>query len=170
MRLTLFLCALLMGHTANAQQIGGTDPALASVSPVQFCVDLLPPDAPTDLDIVEWTFPGGAPDPQPIASDIVPARAGQAFGFMLRATSPGRLEDITVTVDHPPLADTGKMQHRWVASVPDHTISLSFYAFGSVGEVTAGDWTFTYTKNGRTLYKHQFTLIETGDDTACADG
>ena len=169
MRPALFLCAVL-GSPASAQQIGSTDPAFARVSPVQFCVDLLPANTPDDADLVTWTFPGGAPNPQPIAGNIVPARPGQAFGFMMQAIGPGRLDDITVVVDHPPLLDTGKAQHQWVASVPNTTISLSYYAFGRLGEATPGDWTFTYLKDDKVLYQHRFTLLDTGDDTLCADG
>ncbi len=158
MRLTLFLC-LAIGTPLSAQQIGSTDPLIASAVPIEFCVNMDPQPTADQPDLWDWTFPSGSPNTVEIAADRVLALPGTAFGFALRATGPDRLEDVTVVVDHPALNDSGETRQSWSTSLPAHTNALSFYGFGREKEVTPGRWEFTYLKDDRVIYRHVLTLV-----------
>ncbi len=161
MRLTLFLISLF-ASPLSAQQIGGTDHLLSHVRPVFFCVDLHP-DSSAQEDLGVWTFPHGAPLPYEISDNQVMARPGLAFGFEIRASGPDRLRDVTIVVDHPPLQDTKVTRHSWTADIPARGNALSYYGFGRPEEVTTGRWSFSYIKDDRVLYRHDFDLLPAKD-------
>ena len=158
-RLMAFLLVVL--PVCASGQSGLPDPVLAHVRPVTFCVDPFPVLDPENPDFAEWSFPGGAPDPVAVGPDNrVAGRTGIAFGFEVRAAGPGRLQDVTVIVDHPAQPKTGQTQHSWVSSFPDNTIAVNFFGFGKPDEIALGTWTFTYVHDGRVIYTHAFEVVE----------
>lgn len=122
-----------------AQEPERRDPAPATASGVINIVPLIP----------DFQF----------RQQLVPAEIGIGFG-VIASTPPGTLYDpVTVTVTHPPYAETGIEVEQWVTDIGDGQ-NLMGFSFDHASELVLGEWTFTAeTLDGVEMFHIAFEVV-----------
>lgn len=91
---------------------------------------------------------------------IVPAVIGIGFGVRAGVGSDFSIEDVTMTVSHPPFAGNGATEQSFVTSIgPEGAPGITFYQFDYGYELALGDWTMAAAANGVTFYEVTFTVV-----------
>ena len=104
-----------------------------------------------------------------VTSDYIPLLKGIYFGyrFKLDDLPPGQVE-LTWTVKHPPIrkadgsTDTGYSLVRKVNVDRGSIVGDSGYILSDDDELVPGDWTFTYSYNGKVLVGKTFHVVDIG--------
>ncbi|ABD53450.1 DUF3859 domain-containing protein [Jannaschia sp. CCS1] len=90
---------------------------------------------------------------------LVPAEIGIGFGVIVSAPLGVILDPVTVTVTHPPYADSGIETEQWVTDV-DAGPNLMGFTFDHPYELVLGEWTFSaVTLDGEEVFHISFEVI-----------
>lgn len=90
----------------------------------------------------------------------VPAVLGIGFGVKSSVPLPSGLEDVTMTVTHPPFKGSGATEQSFVTRIGGEGIpGITFYQFDYDYELALGEWTMSAFANGVTLYHATFTVV-----------
>ncbi len=158
--LPCLLCAAALTGAAQAQDADPrTSPLLADLVYGVYCAqeperrDPAPETASGTINIVP-----AIPDFR-FRQRLVPAEIGIGFGVLASAPPDTYLEPVTVTVTHPPYADTGITTERWVTDI-DEAPNLMGFSFDTASELVLGEWTFSAVNaEGEELYFVSFEVV-----------
>ncbi len=161
MRMILILSAAVLSTSAVAQTplADQTSPAIASLESGIIC----PP--PT---VGETAAPGTLAgtthlideDPPFVSqSNLVPAVIGIGFGVKSMTADLLGIQDVTVTVTHPPMGNTGVTTQSFQTRIDGTEPSLTFYQFDFAYELVEGPWELQAAKDGEVLYSSRFTVV-----------
>ncbi len=89
----------------------------------------------------------------------VPAVIGIGFGVKAQALDPMGLNDVTVTVTHPPMGDAGVTRQSYTSWISGTEPSITFYQFDDDYERVTGTWTFTGVRDGVALFSVAFEVV-----------
>lgn len=90
---------------------------------------------------------------------LVPAEIGIGFGVLAQAPLGALYDPVTVTVTHPPYAETGIEVEQWITDI-DAGQNLMGFSFDHGYELVLGEWTFTATtQDGEELFHIAFEVI-----------
>lgn len=92
--------------------------------------------------------------------NIVPAVIGIGFGVKSGINAPLALENVLISVTHPPLAGAGATQQSSTSYIgPATDPSISFYQFDYAYELALGEWSMSASIDGDVLWKETFTVV-----------
>lgn len=90
---------------------------------------------------------------------LVPAEIGIGFGVLASAPDGVLFDPVTVTVTHPPYADSGFEVEQWDTDI-DAGSNLMGFSFDHAYELELGEWTFTgTTQDGEELFHISFEVV-----------
>lgn len=89
----------------------------------------------------------------------VPAVPGISFGIRTRALDGAYYPGVTITLTHPPFAESGATRQSYVSQLGGDGVSINAYTFDEPEEMARGTWTFTATQAGRVLYRAEFEVV-----------
>jgi len=160
---TLFLCSALTigwGVVVLAQTTDVLSPQIDFFEAGVLCAqdDGITRDAPDTVagttHIVEQAPPFVS------TGRLVPAVIGIGFGVRASVQSIDGLDAVTMTVTHPPFADSGATQQSFITGLGAAGMpGITFYQFDYGYELAVGDWTMTATAGTETLYEVTFTVV-----------
>jgi len=85
---------------------------------------------------------------------------GIGFGAKSGISGPVALNDVVMTVTHPPFAGSGATQQSFVTLIrTEGNPGITFYQFDHAYELALGEWTMTAEHNGEVLYQTVFTVV-----------
>ncbi len=91
---------------------------------------------------------------------LVPAVMGLAFGVVAQATGPEPLDDLRLTIQHPPFAGTGTSRQAWAMEILPGEATGNVYSFDFPHELVTGAWTFeSRTPDGALVYRVTFQVV-----------
>lgn len=158
MRLALLLCLITAPALAESVK-RATSPAIARLETGVIC----PPPAvgvSEAPDTVAGTTHLIDEDPPFISNGHqVPAVMGIGFGAKAMAQASLGIDNITMTVTHPPMGADGVTEQRFLTRISGLDTSLTFYQFDHSYEVLVGTWTMTASKDGELLYQTSFEVV-----------
>ncbi|MBL4626948.1 MAG: DUF3859 domain-containing protein [Roseicyclus sp.] len=92
---------------------------------------------------------------------LVPAEIGIGFGVMVTAPAGVVHDPVTVTVTHPPYADSGIEVEQWQTDINATGPSLMGFSFDHAGELLLGEWSFSaHTSDGTELFFITFEVVQ----------
>lgn len=94
----------------------------------------------------------------PIRQLVVPAELGVGFGVLVRLEEEAP-RAATITVTHPPYADTGVSIEQWETELDGVDLSLNGFSFDGVNELLPGRWTFTASDGETVIYSIAFEVV-----------
>lgn len=90
----------------------------------------------------------------------VPVIPGLSFGVRAEALGSQPLDDVTLTVIHPPQTDAGVTTESWSSNFEPGTASGGSFTFEFAYEQTPGPWIMEATHGGELLYRVKFDLVD----------
>jgi hypothetical protein len=120
--------------------------------------------APVDLQEAPGTVAGVVN----IVSDLpvllaettrVPAQIGIGFGVLVEAAEGIVLDDVTITITHPPYPDTKIEVERWVTSFDHEAPGLVGFSFERESELVTGRWIFEADHDGELVFRIDFEVV-----------
>lgn len=93
----------------------------------------------------------------------VPAVIGIGFGSKAMATTLEGLDNITITVTHPPMGASGVTTQTFQSSISGIDTSLTFYQFDYEYELLIGTWELEAQYQGELLYRTTFEIVPPQD-------
>ncbi len=162
MRLTLFLCLLSCPAALVAQGATMTSPAIASLETGVIC----PPPSVGESE-APGTLAGAThliEDEPPFVSksNRVPAVIGIGFGAKSMTADLFGLQDVTMTVTHPPMGKDGVTSQTFQTRIDGTEPSLTFYQFDFAYELVQGEWQMEASKDGDILFRTTFEVVAPG--------
>jgi len=95
---------------------------------------------------------------------IVPAVIGIGFGVKSGIDAPVALNDVLISVTHPPFAGSGTTQQSYSSYIgPGTDPSINFYQFDYGYELALGEWTMSASFDGYTLWETSFVVVAPAD-------
>jgi hypothetical protein len=88
----------------------------------------------------------------------IPALPGLAFGIVARSRTAH--PEVTVTVEHPPMATAGATRQVWLSAFDGEAAAANFYRFDQPYERVPGTWRITAAAGGRILYDVVFEVVD----------
>ncbi|WP_245731596.1 DUF3859 domain-containing protein [Loktanella fryxellensis] len=156
--MTITLLAALSPITAVAQ----ADTMSAAIASLEAGVICPPPTvgstpAPGTLAGTTHLIEDEPPFVSP--SQRVPAVIGIGFGIKSMATDPFGLQDVTITVTHPPMGPTAATTQSFQTRIDGTAPSLTFYQFDFDYELVQGPWQMQAEKDGEILFTTSFDVV-----------
>ncbi len=95
-----------------------------------------------------------------VETQVIPLVKGMALGVDMVPAGPRSLENVRITVTHPPFRDSGLTVDKWTADFSRGSSNLNFFEFEFPYEMVEGTWTMEATKGFRTLYSVSFQVVD----------
>ncbi|WP_299300947.1 DUF3859 domain-containing protein [uncultured Litoreibacter sp.] len=93
-------------------------------------------------------------------TQTIPLVKGLALGVDMRPVAPRVLNNVRITVTHPPFIGSELTQDSWTANMTPKGSNLNFFEFEHPYEFVEGTWTFEARKGFRTLYSVTFQVVD----------
>ncbi len=93
-----------------------------------------------------------------LRTQTLPALPELAFGVVAWAVTD--LDDVTITVTHPPMAPAGTTRQSWVATFAAGQGAANFFRFDLPEERVPGLWRFVATQGDRIVYEASFEVVD----------
>lgn len=158
---TALIAALLpIGLLAQqAPQPDMTHPLMASVEAGVICAPESTGVAPAPGTVAGTTHIIAQEPPFVAKTRRVPAVLGIGFGIKSRTRDPNGLNDVLMTVTHPPMGDTGAVTQTFVTAIRGTDPSLTFYQFDFDYELLPGIWQMEASHDGTPIYRTTFEVL-----------
>ncbi|WP_089997119.1 DUF3859 domain-containing protein [Cognatiyoonia koreensis] len=100
-------------------------------------------------------------DEPPFVSTVnkVPAVMGIGFGVKAMSESAFGIDNVTMTITHPPMGDGRAKSQSFQTSISGVDSSITFYQFDYEYELLPGTWTMTATDGDEVLYTTSFQVV-----------
>lgn len=92
-------------------------------------------------------------------SNRVPAVLGIGFGTKAMSEAVAGIDNVTMTVTHPPMGDQGATVQSFQTRISGLDPSLTFYQFDFDYELVRGIWRMEASKDGKVLYRTAFEVV-----------
>lgn len=89
----------------------------------------------------------------------VPAVMGIGFGAKAMSESTFGIDNVTMTITHPPMGPQKTTQQSFLTSISGTDTSITFYQFDFDYELLPGTWTMTATDGEQVLYSTSFEVV-----------
>lgn len=161
------VCAALAGPV-GAQIVGDVSPRVASVQGGLFCAPAAAGRRPAPETMSGWIHVPDEPVVMFATGFQAPAVLGLGFGVRYQM-APGASASVRYTVTHPPIPPSGITTQHWNGTVSGDETDTAFFQFDIPEEMQTGDWSFTITADGETLFTAAFTVTRPEDLPALAN-
>lgn len=94
-----------------------------------------------------------------VETQMVPLVKGLGFGVTLSPASPRILDNVRVTLTHPPYHGNGDTVDSWVTDFDASSPNLNFFEFEHDFEMVTGTWTLEANQGDRQLYSVTFEVV-----------
>ncbi|WP_407494602.1 DUF3859 domain-containing protein [Pseudooceanicola sp. MF1-13] len=112
---------------------------------------------------------GGDPVLFDIQTDVVPARAGVAFGIRMQAAESMGTRTVMMLTRHPSFGEGYLDAESWPSTLTGGIPSARYFVFEFAYEMTPGDWTMDVYLDGERIVRKGFTVIDPEGVGAAAD-
>ncbi|MCF7698186.1 DUF3859 domain-containing protein [Loktanella sp. M215] len=162
MRLTLFLCLMSCPAALVAQGATMTSPAIASLETGVICPPPSVGESEAPGTLAGTTHLIEEEPPFVSKSNGVPAVIGIGFGAKSMTADLFGLQDVTMTVTHPPMGKDGITSQTFQTRIDGTEPSLTFYQFDFAYELVQGEWQMEASKDGDILFRTTFEVVAPG--------
>lgn len=93
----------------------------------------------------------------------IPMVKGLGFAVDLTPAAPWRLDNVQVSLQHPPYYGSGETIDRWTAAFDGSTPTMNFFEFEHDFEMVAGVWTLSAYQDQTLIYSVSFDVVPAQD-------
>lgn len=95
-----------------------------------------------------------------LRTQVVPMVTGIGFGVSLKPASPRNLNDVRITITHPPYIGFGDTRESWFTDFSADGNNLNFFEFEHDFEMVKGQWTLEAHQGDTMLYSATFEVVD----------
>lgn len=92
-------------------------------------------------------------------TQTIPLIKGMALGVDIKPAAPRALDNVKITVTHPPFIGSELTKDSWTVNFAPDGSNLNFFEFEHPYEFVEGEWTMEAKKGFRTLYSVTFQVV-----------
>ncbi|SHF19849.1 protein of unknown function [Loktanella atrilutea] len=159
MRPTLFISLAALTLAPQVQAEAMTSPAIAQLETGVICPPPSVGESPAPGTLAGSTHLIEDEPPFVSSSSRVPAVIGIGFGTKSMTADLFGLQDVTMTVTHPPMGKDGITSQTFQTRIDGTEPSLTFYQFDYTYELVQGPWQMEASKDGEVLFRTEFEVV-----------
>lgn len=94
-----------------------------------------------------------------VETQTIPLVKGMALGVDMRPQAPRALDNVKITVTHPPFIGSELTSDSWTVNFSATGSNLNFFEFEHPYELVEGEWVMEARKGLRMLYRVTFNVV-----------